>query len=526
MISNYLTLLKLQIYNTFGINRLRYESNNEEKRKVVIIGIMATAIIGVMIAFCISFCYGIAEMGAGDILPPIMIALSFSISFILTFLKGNNILFGMKDYDMVMSLPVNSFIVILSKITMVYFMNFFIGLIALIPAIIIYLIYVQCSLSVLIMLTIALFISPLLPMVLALTINALIMSISVRTKYSNVISLLLSIIAVLAIVLFSVQIESRGNKVIVDVGTALSDLAKNTYLPSKWLTIALEKLDWLNYLLFVGVSILFTLIFVMLCARFYIRINTKISSHSSTNSYQIEKLRNYEPLMAMVQKEWKRYISCTIYALNSTIGLVMLLVLSIVLVFANPILWEESYKIVEPLKVLRQNAPFISALMITMSSTTSASLSLEGKSRWIMCSFPVNSQMIFDSKIVFNLLLSLPVSILTGILISISLKFSILEMVFMFSIPIIYAVFTSILGMYLNVKFPKYDWTSEYYAVKGGALSVIISLGIGIFSSVIPLVLNILIPDYSYYIGTIFGGVVVIVTISLYSKLKKIPLYS
>ena len=40
--------------------------------------------------------------------------------------------------------------------------------------------------------------------------------------------------------------------------------------------------------------------------------------------------------------------------------------------------------------------------------------------------------------------------------------------------------------MLLNVKYPRYDWTSEYYAVKGGAVSVLATVGVGLVLSAVP----------------------------------------
>lgn len=49
-------------------------------------------------------------------------------------------------------------------------------------------------------------------------------------------------------------------------------------------------------------------------------------------------------------------------------------------------------------QMLRQVLPLVIAVFIMMTSTESASLSLEGKSRWLMCSLPVRSIDIFHSK--------------------------------------------------------------------------------------------------------------------------------
>lgn len=77
----------------------------------------------------------------------------------------------------------------------------------------------------------------------------------------------------------------------------------------------------------------------------------------------------------------------------------------------------------------------------------------------------------------------------------------------------------------MNVKFPKYDWTSEYYAVKGGAISVLVTTGTGMLSSVIPLLLCAVFQNYSGVIMAAASVLVLAVSFALYGKLRQYQLY-
>lgn len=94
-----------------------------------------------------------------------------------------------------------------------------------------------------------------------------------------------------------------------------------------------------------------------------------------------------------------------------------------------------------------------------------------------MCSVPVRAIDIFNSKIAVNLTVICPFVLISAILLGFKMEVSFLQAVLLFIVPAVYACFISVLGMYMNVKFPKYDWTSEYYAVKGGAISVLATMG-------------------------------------------------
>lgn len=227
----------------------------------------------------------------------------------------------------------------------------------------------------------------------------------------------------------------------------------------------------------------------------------------------------------MYKREFYRYFSCTIYALNSTIGIILLFVASVLLLFISPEILEKQIGIIGLNQILREVLPFVIAVFITMTSTASASLSLEGKSRWIMCSIPVRAIDIFNAKIAVNLTVIFPFMLISTVLLGITMKVSLIQTVFLCIVPTVYALFISVFGMYMNVKFPKYDWTSEYYAIKGGSISVLSSMGVGMLSSLIPLFTCIIFSDYTICIMSIVSVFLLIVSFVLYKKLHQYRLY-
>ena len=241
--------------------------------------------------------------------------------------------------------------------------------------------------------------------------------------------------------------------------------------------------------------------------------------------YEGKSLKVSSPLKAMYKREFDRYFSCTIYALNSTIGMVLLFVVSLLLLFIKPELIEQQIGIVGLSQMLSQVLPLVIAVFITMTSTASASLSLEGKSRWLMCSLPVRSIDIFHSKMAVNLTVICPFVLVSGLLLGIKMSVSWIQAVFLCIVPAVYACFISVFGMYMNVRFPKYDWTSEYYAVKGGAISVLATTGAGMLSSVIPLLLCVVFHHFSVAIMLAASALVLVISFALYGKLRQHQLY-
>lgn len=155
----------------------------------------------------------------------------------------------------------------------------------------------------------------------------------------------------------------------------------------------------------------------------------------------------------MYKREFDRYFSYTIYALNSTIGMVLLLVVALLPLFISPETLEQQSNIVGLSQMLRQVLPLVISVFITMTSTASASLSLEGKNRWIMCSVPVRTIDIFNSKIAVNLTVICPFALISAALLGFKMGISLKQAILLCIVPMVYACFISVLGMYMNENF-------------------------------------------------------------------------
>lgn len=524
MKSKYLLLLKMQSYNFLGINRMIHSHNRKEKQRSIAMGVLAVLVLGMLITYSAIFSASLAGIGAENILPTLSMLVCSLIVLMLTFLKSSGVLIGLRDYDMVMSLPVKNFDMVLSRLTIVYLANLFISMIVILPAVIVFAMNTKSGASGTVMFLLSLPFVPIIPMIVSLGMGILIMAVSSKTKYKNILSLVLSIFVILLIVVFSTQVQNMDLTEILNVGIALSSAAERVYPLAAFISTAIQYENWQFFLMFVGISVLIGGVFTGIAAYFYQTINTVIFSHS-TVQYTEKPLKVSSPFKAMYKREFGRYFSCTIYALNSTIGMVLLFVISVLLFFISPERLEQQSGMAGFSKIMRQLLPLMVALFISITSTTAASLSLEGKNRWLMCSVPVRAMDIFHSKIAVNLTVIFPFALISVLLLGIKMKVSLIQAVLLCIVPTVYACFISVLGMYMNVKFPKYDWTSEYYAVKGGAVSVLATMGIGILSSAIPFFLCLFFTDFSTIIMVVTSCLLFTITANIYKLLKGIPLY-
>ncbi len=267
MRNRYLLLLKMQLYNLLGINRILHSHSKKEKQRSMALG--GTLVIGLMIAYSTIISISLASMGTVNVLPTISALVCSVITLILTFLKSSGVLIGLRDYDMVMSLPVKNPEVVLSRLTMVYLTNLLISVIVVLPSVVIFGINSEVGISGNTMFLLSFLFLPVIPMIVSLGLGVLISAVSSRSKHKNILSLVLSTLIVLLIVAASAKAQSMDSDEILNIGIMLSNMANKLYALVGLISKAVEQQNWLYFLAFVGMSVLISAIFVGIVAHFY-----------------------------------------------------------------------------------------------------------------------------------------------------------------------------------------------------------------------------------------------------------------
>ncbi|MEG1831688.1 MAG: hypothetical protein RR204_07730, partial [Raoultibacter sp.] len=191
--------------------------------------------------------------------------------------------------------------------------------------------------------------------------------------------------------------------------------------------------------------------------------------------------RGGHPGGALFKKELRRLTSTPVYLLNSCIGVVMLVIAALAACFfdINKLL-EAALAGIPPevLPPIHALIPWIGALFMGLSSTTAASVSLEGGSRWLMCSAPVAPRVVLGAKLAVNVGITCGATLVAGSLLTFATKASFEQAIALFVVPASMGVFVAALGLAVDARFPKYDWTSEYQAAKQ-SVAVLVTLFCG-----------------------------------------------
>jgi ABC-2 type transport system permease protein len=142
-----------------------------------------------------------------------------------------------------------------------------------------------------------------------------------------------------------------------------------------------------------------------------------------------------------------------------------------------------------------------------------SSISLEGKNLWIIKSLPVEPKIIFKSKLAVNLIITAP-ALLDALIIAVILKTNFLQTFFIVIVTAVFALFVSLFGLLVNLKFPNFNWNTEVVVIKQSAATMI-ALFTGMGAAGLLAVCLIAIPSVN--VGySIFIGLMIVVDLVLY----------
>ena len=209
--SNIWILIKAQLINFFPINEIRQTKNKKQTS-------MAIASFGIITLALFCFVYNIltaktlVQVGQYDLIPAYMVSVSnFSILF-LTVFYSNGILFGSRDMEILLSLPVKSSDIITSKFMFMYLLNFLIGLMFMLPGGIVWVLNGSLNVLQIILYFISMIFVPLIPMCIAACMGMIVVAVSSYFKRKNVIALIFSFAMIGIIGYIAVSAMKSGNE--------------------------------------------------------------------------------------------------------------------------------------------------------------------------------------------------------------------------------------------------------------------------------------------------------------------------
>ncbi len=454
--------------------------------------------------------------------PEVLLVMFFSATSLMilftNIFKIDGTIFRYKDYDLLLSLPIDKKVIMLSKIITLYLSNLILVLAFMIPCYITYIINIDVNILFHLFYFITLLIIPLVPIIIATIIGSLMTIITSRMKKRNFMKIIVSIAFFVGIMYLSMSSENANAVDMANIGKSLVNNFNNFYpLVNVYNNIIMNNSLFSLFIFILIPAVLFYL-YLIIMSKFYNRINSNLLSVSVKKEKVVMKNVSSTPLIAIYKKELKRLFSSANYFMNTALGSVLQIL------FTGYIIIFGADKIsvlftVENIDEFLKLCPLILCIFCSLNCTTHSSISLEGNNLWIIKSLPVNPMTIYFAKILVNLTIIIPPALITGIALGIFLKVSMATLILMVILPILYGSLVSFIGLFLNILYPDFTWNNEIKPIKQ-SLPSFLSIMIGMIIAVVPLAIPVTIDATIYMV--IIGFIVLILNIIMYNIIRTV----
>lgn len=524
MMRQVLTLSRVQLQNLFGINELRYTKDKKKKATFVLLTVAYLLVILMLVGYIGSMSFGFHYLGMGEIVPMYLYTLLSLVMLVLSFFKAGSVLFSMKSYDIMVSLPVTKSAILISRFVTMYVTNLLFTLIVMLPGLAVHIYFAAPGLSFyFISIPVVLF-SPLLPLTISSILGALIKGISSRMKRKNLVEVLLTMLLIVAVMAggFSIgeEAEAMDMEAIKELLSMVTEELGGIFPPALWYHNALSgNVPQFLLLLFLP-TFIFT-VFVWILSKKFQEICTGLNATYAKHNYKLEKLKSEHVLMSLFKKELKLYFSSSLYVTNTIIGYVLALLLAGFIGFSGVESLAEYLGATAFTPLVRQLLPFVLSLPLCMTSASSCAISMEGKTFWQLQVLPVNAKDIYNAKLLWNLTLAAPFYIISVVFLLIGGKPDVMTALHYLLVPLVFLLFTTVLGLAANLRFPVLNWDNEARVVKQSAAVLVSMLG-GIIIILIPAVLavGLQLDSYTTYFFIVEGAVLLLAAL-LYTAISK-----
>ena len=399
---------------------------------------------------------------------------SFTVVFLFSIFETKSELFECRDNELLLAMPIRPREIILARIFTVLIYNYAECAVVFFPATAAYLFFGGSPFASIG----AFFVFLLLPLfatALSSALGFLVARIAKKMKNNSLVTTLISL-AFLALYLFGYTALMDGLEKYID------GIAGGSVTPESPVLLFIggaALLQPLPFLALLALSLGGSALAFLLISRSYFRIVTDTTGAKHAR-YREKRVKQGTPFTALVKKELFRYVSSATYMLNSGIGLLFELGISVY--FAVRI--QEARELVGgvfPEGGADGLLPILGILILTFFSTctfiSGCSLSLEGKAFPMLRVLPIPTETVLLAKTVPHLIIALPFTVISAILLAVTTQAAWYYVIFLFLTPTAACLFCALFGMVMNVAFPKFDYVSEAQVIKQSAAMFICTFG-------------------------------------------------
>ena len=384
---------------------------------------------------------------------------------LFTVLAVRGVLFGGRDNDLMLSLPVPTSLLVASRMAAIYLENLVFSIFVLLPAgaACFFLGSRDYGLGLWVRLVLAALALPLLDTALSVLLGAGLAFLSSKLSRGKALGQNLVMAVFLAAVFY---FSFRLNGVMEGLAAHAAGIQEGLGWAAPLLWMADGVLgDWGLLLAFLACCTLPFAMVALVLGKGYRRAVTAFQARAARSDYKLTAQSVAGQRRALLRKEARRFFGTPLYFWNGGLGLIFLLILGV----AAAVKRSDLQGLLAELDGLLPLAPLAGAAMgfcLSMTVVCAPSVSLEGRCLWIIREAPVEEKTLLWAKTGFQLLLTLPCALVATAGMSWGLALPLWQSGLLLVAMAAFCVGSACFGMMMGLTFPKLDAANEALVIK------------------------------------------------------------
>ncbi len=468
------TLLKKQFLESIAF--LFYNKEGKRRSMGSMLGFAVLLLLG-LVSFCFLFyelsvftCAALVSQGLTWVYFALIGTMATALGVVGSVFAAKTKLYEAKDNDLLFSMPIPSWLVLFSRAAGLYLFTLAFEALIFVPAIVAYLVEIGFSAVVLLYGMLTLLVMPFGALAVCMILGWLLALLAAKLPAKNVMTVLATIAFLAVYFVLYYKMNDLLTYVLTNGGEVAG--AMQVWLFPFWkMGLGCEG-DIVGFLLY-------TLVFLGLFAVVY-GIVSKTYLHLATANrggkkaaYKSKEGKQGSWASALLKKECMRFMKNPMVAMNCCLGTLFFLVLPFILLFSTE--FREMIALVSEDETFALILAALLASLCSMNTMAVSSVSLEGENLWILRSLPISTEKILAVKGAFHFFMTGLPALFAAVFMSILLKIQAGFVIWTAIFSVIFAAFSAILGLVINLKMPNLHWTNEVVAVKQ-SVAVIVAM--------------------------------------------------
>ena len=408
-------------------------------------------------------------MGLGWFYFALAAIMAFALGFIGSVFTAQQQLFAARDNELLLAMPIRPRDILGARMAVLLLLDYALTLIVLLPAGVVWLMVVGGTAGGVFGFVLSALLLPLIIMCFTCLFAWLLALISSRMRNKTVVTLVLYLAFLAAYFYFYMNLQQLLTELIAN-SEQIAGAFVAVYPLYAFGQASLGS--WLHIAGFAACCVIpFALVYAIL-SRGFLAVTTRRPSVKKL-VYRERALKTSGVGAALLRKELGRFAANGMYILNAAMGSVLTVAAAVALIIYR----DEAMQLLSVLpEGMGEGAVILALCFLNATDVISApSISLESKTLWLLKSLPVPAGRILMAKVNLHLVIALPPTLIASACCCIALPFPPAGAAMVVLIPALTCVFGALLGVAVNLRYPKFDYINETAVIKN-SMSVTVTL--------------------------------------------------